>query len=105
MYFQFKKSMIYAFTAISILVSIPCTIIIVLKFLEKQGLQDYVTQNVSKLSIGVVFKARLNQLQAYVYNKSNNVFLADLLMYFNMLGVICLLVHSILIRRNLVQMA
>jgi hypothetical protein len=42
MFFAFKKSMIFAFLFISIVVSLPCTIIVVSKVLETQGLEDYV---------------------------------------------------------------
>jgi hypothetical protein len=51
--------MIIAFTVISILVSLPCTFIVVMKVLETRGLEDYVKEYVSKLSIGAVFKAKI----------------------------------------------
>ena len=85
--------------------SLPCTVIVVNKVLETRDLQDYVKEYVSQLSIGAVFKAGINRVQDFVAKPSNSEFLADLLMYFNMGGVVYLLIHSIIIRRDLVQMA
>ena len=97
--------MIIAFTVISIFVSLPCTFIVAMKVLETRGLQDYVKEYVSKLSIGAVFKAKIKDAQSYVYDSTNTVFLADLLLFLNMFGVVYLLFHSIKIRKDLVQMA
>ena len=73
-----------------------------MKVLETRGLQDYVKEYVSKLSIGAVFKAKIEDAQSYVYDSTNTVFLADLLLFLNMFGVVYLLFYSIKIRKDLV---
>lgn len=60
---------------------------------------------VSKLSIGTVFKSKINKAQIWSFNPENAITQADFLMYFNMLGIIILLIHSICLRKQLVKMA
>ena len=51
-----------------------------------------------------MFKAQIMSVNGYVTSEDNSKMLGDLLMYFNMGGVIYLLIHSIKIRKDLVQM-
>jgi hypothetical protein len=64
-------------------------------------LKDYI----SKLSIGTVFKAKVAKAADYAFTVSNTEAMADALMYFNMLGIGYLLIHTIFMRKSLVKMA
>ena len=102
MYYAFKKSMIIAFLVISVICSAPSTYIVVMKILEKGGLQDLLEKTIQKLSIGTVFKAKLEKASEYTFAIENTAVMADSLMYLNMLGIIYLLIHTIIMRKKLV---
>jgi hypothetical protein len=105
MYYAFKKSMIIAFLVISIFCSLPSTYIVFMKILQKGGLEDLLEKTIQKLSIGTIFKAKLEKAQEFAFDVQNTAVMADTLMYLNMLGIIYLLIHTIFMRKKLVQMA
>jgi hypothetical protein len=105
MYYAFKKSMIIAFLVISVFCSLPSTYIVVMKILQKGGLYNLLDKTIQKLSIGTVFKAKIEDASEYVFAVENTAIMADTLMYLNMLGILYLLIHTIFMRKKLVQMA
>lgn len=103
MYYAFKKSMIWCLIVISILVSAPCILIILVRLIQTNNLTDETSSYISKLTVGSVYLGRKYQsLDALV--SDNTEIMIDVVVYFNMAGILYLLLHSIFLRRSLVRM-
>ena len=105
MYYAFNKSLIWTFLATTILVSLPCTLLVLVKLIEKNNLTDMATGYISKLSIGTLFENKTGKnLSTFLFDPNNAYFFADLVVYFNILGLVILIIASICLRKNLVNM-
>lgn len=129
MFYMFMRNINIMFLVLSIICSAPCILLALaqLKYGDSldqfdnddysnlkspQGfnytLQNYTTtgtQYATQLSIGTMFRnpynATFNKL--FSVDKNSNLFRADVIVYINILGVVYLLLHSIYLRKFLVQ--
>ena len=97
--------MIWAFCLITIFISLPCSYIVVTRIILKEGISGLAKDYISKLSIGNVFKSKLEKAAEYSFNLNNTEAMADALMYLNMFAVGFLLFWTIIMRNSLVKMA
>ena len=65
------------------------------------------TTYATRLSVGTLFRNPFNAtyLKYFSANPDSNLFRADLVVYLNIIGILYMLIHSIILRRNLVIMS
>jgi hypothetical protein len=103
MYYSFKKSMVWCLLVISILVSVPCILIILVRLIQTNNLSTQANSYISKLTVGSVYVSeKYDSFGNYV--KNNGEVMIDVVVYFNMAGIVYLLLHSIFLRRSLVNL-
>lgn len=94
MYFTFIKNMALVFWIISILISLPCIIIVVVSLLKSPDYSETDSSYISLLSVGPVVLHNLSSLSdSFDSVLQNSVLCANIIIYFNMAGILILLVY------------
>lgn len=103
MFYTFKKSMAWCLLVLTIFVSVPCILIFFIRLVQTHSLSAGTESYLAKFTAGSVYLSeRYSTLDAYI--KDNAQIIIDVVVYFNMAGIVYLLVHSIILRRALVAM-
>ena len=101
--------MLVALIVLSIFVSLPCTTIVVARLFKNDGYTSTEAQTyVKTLSIGSLLNTSTIKKYSDLAFSEDAIFcqfLADLVVYFNIAGILYMMIHSIILRRNLVKMA
>lgn len=120
MFYAFLRNVIWMFLVLSIIVSIPCLILAAVQQInldstsqfttaDYSNLHNYTIQNqtyVVRVSAGELFRNPFNATFNVDYSKDNssNLFRSDIFVYFNILGVLYVLLHSLFLRGLLVRL-
>eukprot|EP00347_Sterkiella_histriomuscorum_P022863 403336874 len=97
MYYALKKNLTWLLFILAIICGIPCTILSGIQTLKKSGYDISSYPYMSKISIGNVFELK------QMFSDDALIVFADVIVYLNAAGIVYLLIHSIWLRKMLIQ--
>lgn len=83
---------------LSIIVSAPCILIYFIRLMQTNSISTGSQNFLTRLTAGSVYLSqRYNSIDNFILE--NAEIMIDVVVYFNMLGIVYLLIHSIILRR------